>query len=201
MPTDRKDLEARLAATRPTDTARGLMFNALFDALEEHLGPAAPRVCDPTGKGHRAEFLSYPVTELLQLAFRGADQLERVVGSVGLAFRSFGYRATTHVFASHLGETLLAMVGREGLRGILGQTTTAYRSMVSYGDRKLEWLGERHMRFTCHGDYLPPDFHLGVLEAAADSKGVNIVVLEGRATSLVDSVYELAWEEAPAPRR
>lgn len=201
MPTDRRDLEARLAATSSTDTARGLMFNALFDSLEEHLGPAASRVCDPAGTGRRAEFLSYPVAELLQLAFRGADQLERVVGSVGLAFRAFGYRTTTHVFASRLGGTLLARVGREGLRGILSQTATAYRSMVSYGDRKLEWVGERHLRLTCRGDYLPPDFHLGVLEAAADSKGANIVVLEGHATGLLDAVYELAWEDAPAPRR
>lgn len=200
MPTDRKDLEARLAAARPADTARGLTFNALFDSLEEHLGPAAPKACDPAGKGHRTEFLSYPVADLLHIAFRGADLLEPVVGSVGLAFRGFGYRTTTAVFASRLGATLLAMVGHRGLRGILGQATTAYASVVSYGDRTLEWLGERHARFTCHRDFLPPDYHLGVLEAVADSVGVQIVILEGHATSRLDAVYELAWEDAPAQR-
>jgi uncharacterized protein (TIGR02265 family) len=195
MPTDRKALEARLAAVGPTDTARGLVFNALFDTLEEHLGPAAAKACDPSGKGHRAEFISYPVRDALQIAFRGADQLERVVGSVEHAFRAFGYRTTTNLFASRLGATLLAMVARGGLREILGQTATAYRSVVSYGERELEWLGARHLRMRCRHDYLPPEFHLGVLEAAADSKGVQIVVLQGKATGLLDAVFELAWEE------
>jgi uncharacterized protein (TIGR02265 family) len=199
MPTDRRELEARLAAARPTDTARGLVFNALFDTLEEHLGPAAAKACDPTGKGHRAEFISYPARDVLQIAYRGADQLERVLGSAGLAFRAFGYRTTTNLFASRLGATLLAMVARGGLRDILEQTTTAYRSMVSYGDRHIEWLGTRHLRLTCRHDLLPTDFHLGVLEAAADSKSVQIVVLEGHATGLLDASYELAWEE-PAVR-
>ncbi len=199
MPTDRKDLQARIAATTPRDTARGLTFNALFDTLEEHLGKDAAVACDPERKGHRTEFFSYPVSDFLRIAFEGADRLEKKLGSVDEAFRAFGYRTTTNVLGSMMGATMIALAGKNGLRALLGQAVTGYRATVSYGARKLEWVGPRHARFTVENDFLVPPYHCGVFLAAIDAVGAKVEKLEGRSVGLLSSVYEIAWTDAPAP--
>jgi uncharacterized protein (TIGR02265 family) len=196
MPTDRKDLQARLAATTPRDTARGLTFNALFDAIEEHLGRAAAIAADPEGKGHRTEFFSYPVADFLRIAFEGADRLERKLGSVDEAFRAFGYRTTSNVLGSMLGATMIALAGRNGLRALLGQAVTGYRSTVSYGERRLEWVGPCHARFTFERDFLVPAFHCGVFLAAVDAVGARAERVEGRQTGPLSAVYDVVWTEA-----
>ncbi len=196
MPTDRKDLKTRLAATTARDTTRGLTFNALFDTIDEHLGRQAGIAADPDRKGHRTEFFSYPVADFLRIAFEGADRLETKLGSVDEAFRQFGYRTTTNVLGSMMGATMIALAGKNGLRSLLGQTVTGYRATVSYGERKLEWLGPRHARFTFENDFLVPQYHCGVFLAAVDAVGAKLERLEGRATGPLSSVYELAWTDA-----
>src|SRR5512133_424257 len=196
MPTDRKDLQARLAATTAKDTSRGLAFNALFDTLEEHLGKAAAIAADPDRKGHRTEFFSYPVADFLRIAFEGADRLERKLGSVDEAFRAFGYRTTTNVLGSMMGATMIALAGKNGLRALLGQAVTGYRATVSYGERKLEWLAPRHARFTFENDFLVPQYHCGVFLAAIDAVGAKAEKLDARPTGLLSAVYDVAWTDA-----
>jgi uncharacterized protein (TIGR02265 family) len=195
MPTDRKDLQARLAATTAKDTARGLTFNALFDTLEEHLGKPAAIAADPDKKGHRTEFFSYPVSDFLKIAFEGADRLERKLGSVDEAFRAFGYRTTTNVLGSMMGATMIALAGKNGLRALLGQAVTGYRAMVSYGDRKLEWVGERHARLTFARDFLVPAYHCGVFLAAVDAVGAKAERVEGRQTGPLGATYDIVWSD------
>jgi uncharacterized protein (TIGR02265 family) len=196
MPTDRNDLQRRIGATTARDTARGLCFNALFDTIEEHLGKGAAVEVDPEHKGHRTEFFSYPVADFLRISFEGADRLERKIGSVDEAFRAFGYRTTTNVLGSMMGATMIALAGKNGLRALLGQAVTGYRATVSYGERKLEWLGPRHARFTFDEDFLVPQYHCGVFLAAVDAVGAKVEKLEGRSTGPLSSVYEIAWAEA-----
>ena len=196
MPTDRKDLQARIAATHLSDTARGLTFNALFDTLEEHLGREAAVACDPEKKGHRTEFFSYPVADFLRIAFEGADRLEKKLGSTDEAFRAFGYRTTTNVLGSMMGATMIALVGKNGLRALLGQAVTVYRASVSYGERRLEWLGPRHARFTFEGDFLVPQYHCGIFLAAVAAFGAKAERVEGRSTGLLTSVYDVVWTDA-----
>jgi len=197
VPTDPKDLERRLAATTPQDTARGLTFNALFDAIEEHLGRDAAVALDPEHKGHRTEFFSYPVADFLRISFGGADRMEKKLGSVDEAFGVFGYRATTNVLGSMVGATILALAGKNGVRALLGQTAIAYRSAVSYGVRRVDWIGERHARFTFEHDFLVPAYHCGVFRAALDAMGARAERLEGRQTGPLSTVYDVAWSDAP----
>jgi uncharacterized protein (TIGR02265 family) len=195
MPTDRKDLQRRVAATTARDTARGLCFNALFDTIEEHLGKGAAVEVDPEHEGHRTEFFSYPVADFLRISFEGADRLERKLGSLDDAFRAFGYRTTTNVLGSMMGATMIALAGKNGLRALLGQAVTGYRATVSYGERKLEWVGPRHARFTFDNDFLVPQYHCGVFLAAVDAVGAKIERLEGRSTGPLSSTYEIAWSD------
>ncbi len=196
MPTDRKDLQDRLAAATPRDTARGLTFNALFDTLDEHLGREAALAVDPERKGHRTEFFSFPIADFLRIAFDGADRLEAKLGSTDEAFRAFGYRTTSNVLGSMMGATMISLAGKNGLRALLGQAVTGYRATVSYGERRLEWVGPRHARFTFEHDFLVPAYHCGVFAAAIDAVGAKVERVEGRATGLLSAVYDVAWTEA-----
>lgn len=196
MPIDRKDLEARIAATTPQDTTRGLSFNALFDAIEEHLGKAEALALDPEHKGHRVEFFSYPVSDFLKISFEAADRSARKLGSTDAAFRAFGYRMLAHVFGSKIGATMLALAGRKGVRSLLGQAVPGYRAMVSYGTRTLEWVGDRHARITFERDFLVPAYHCGLFEAAIDSVGAKAERVEGRQTGPLASVYDIVWIDA-----
>jgi len=195
MPTDRKDLEARLAAAKPQDTTRGLSFNALFDSIEEHLGKADAVALDPEHKGHRVEFFSYPVADFLRISFDAADRMTRKLGSPDAAFRAFGYRMLAHVFGSKIGATMLAFAGRNGVRALLGQAVPGDRAMVSYGTRKGEWGGERHARVTFDGDFMVAPYHCGIFQATIDAVGAKAERVEGRQTGLLASEYDVVWTD------
>ncbi len=193
MPVDHRDLQARIAASTPQETVRGLIFNALFDTVAEHGGPGAAAALDPTGKAHRTEFFSYPVADFLRLVGPAVDLIEPKVGSVERAFFECGYRAVANVFASALGATILLMA-RKDPRALLAQAPTAYRGTVSYGERRLEWLGPRQARFTFTHDFMVPAYHRGVLTAALDSVGARKPRVEGTPVSLLEAVYLVSWE-------
>ncbi len=193
MPTDRTDLSRRLAECRDSDTSRGLNFNRLFDLVREHLGDEAACACDPLGKGSRIDFFSYPVAEYLLTAWNAADRLEAKLGSVQAVFEELGQRTVTGFLASVLGRTIYAMAGRDPRR-FISAGPSGYRSAVSYGDRKVEWRGERAARMVFLRDFMPPTFHRAVILAALGASEAKNAKVEARANGLLDSEYEITWE-------
>lgn len=192
MPTDHADLAARLAAASKDDTVRGIVFNAAFDVLREHADEAAVLACDPTGKGKRSDFLAYPVTDYLKLAWAVADRLERQLGGADAAFFQMGYRSTANVLGSMVGATILTF-GRKP-RTLLSQTPSAYKATVSYGQRFVTWVGERHARLEFVRDFLVVPFHRGALQAALDGTQARNVRVEGQVTGFMQAVYDVTWE-------
>lgn len=193
MPTDRKDLATRLSLARPTDTARGLTFNALFATITERLGKAAAVALDPDHTGHRTEFFSFPVAHFLQISFDAADKLEPILGSADKAFRAFGHRTTSNVLGSPMGATMLKLAGKDRLKSLINQSPAGYRTMVSYGVRKVEWPAETHAFITFEGDFLVPAYHCGVYEAAIEAIGAHKVRVEGRQTGPLDATFDVEW--------
>jgi uncharacterized protein (TIGR02265 family) len=191
MSADRVDLERRLAAATQQDTVRGVVFNATSRVLREHLGEVAARACDP-GKSSRVDFLSYPVTDYLRLAWNGADALERRLGTVGAAFFAIGDAAMRDVFGTLLGRTLLSLAG-DDMRQLLSQVGTGYKATVGYGERTVEWRGDRSAHFVFLRDFLVPEFHCGVLSAAVKALGGRDIVALGRPTGFLDLEIDLTW--------
>jgi uncharacterized protein (TIGR02265 family) len=191
MPADRADLERRIAAATPADTVRGVIFKATSRLVREHLGDAAARACEP-GKGSRVDFLSYPVVDYLRLAWASVDALEPRLGSAGAAFQAIGDAAMRDVFATLLGRTLLSLAG-DDMRQLLSQVGTGYKATVGYGERTVEWRGERNAHFVFLRDFLVPEFHCGVLAAAARALGGRDVLCQGRPTGFLDLEIDLSW--------
>jgi uncharacterized protein (TIGR02265 family) len=193
MPVDHRDLAQRIAAATDADTSRGLNFNRLFDLVRDHLGDEAARACDPQRKGSRTDFFSYPVAEYLRVAWDAADRLEGKLGGVDAVWTELGRRTVTGFLGSVLGRTIFAMSGRDPRR-VVSAGPSGYRSAVSYGERSIEWLGERRARMTFRRDFMVPAFHRAVMLAALEATDARSPRVEARATALLDSEYDISWE-------
>ncbi len=193
MPADRSDLARRLAECKPSDTSRGLNFNRLFDLVREKLGEDAARACDPQRRGSRIDFFSYPVAEYLRIAWDAADRLEPALGSVDAVFEELGRRTVTGFLSSILGRTIFALAGRDPRR-FVSAGPAGYRSAASYGDRAVEWLGEKHARMIFRRDFMPPVFHRAVILAGLEATDAKAPRVDAKATGLLDSEYDISWQ-------
>ena len=193
MPADRKDLERRVAAATDADTSRGLNFNRLFDLVRDHLGDEAARAVDPAGKGARVDFFSYPVAEYLRIAWDAADRLEPKLGSVDAVWTELGRRTVSGFLASVLGRTIFAIAGKDARR-IVSAGPSGYRSAVSYGERKVEWRGDRQAHMVFRRDFMVPAFHRAVMLTALAASDARNPRVDARATGVLDSEYEIAWD-------
>ena len=191
MPADRLDLAARLAAATKDDTIRGLAFNAAFDVVCEHADEATVLLCDPSGRGKRADFSSYPVTDLLQVAWAVADRLERKLGGPEEAFFQIGYRATAGVLGSMLGSTLLAF-GRSP-RALLSQVPTAFKATTGYGQRFVTWEGEAAARVDFDHEFLPLAYLRGTILAGLEAASAKQPRVEGSVPGFMKATFQVTW--------
>lgn len=192
MPADRRDLAARTAAATAADTSRGLNYRSVFGLLRDHLGEAAATECDPLGKGSRVDFLRYPIAEYLVLAWNAVDRLEAALGGVDAAFETLGRRTIEDHLDSVLGRTLFAISGRDPRR-MVTNVPAGYRATVSYGERTVEWLGDRHARLTFRRDFAPAAFHVGVLRGGMARLGAREPSVTARQTGLLDAAFDVSW--------
>jgi uncharacterized protein (TIGR02265 family) len=193
MPADRADLARRLAATTAADTSRGLNYNTLFDLVRDHLGEPAAREVDVLGKGHRIDFFSYPVAEYLECAWNAQDRLEPALGGGEAVLEELGRRTVAGFIGSLLGKTALAMSGRDPRR-LVGSAPSGYRGAVSYGERRVEWMGQRRGRLVSTRDFMPPAFHAAVLLEALRVTDAARPRVTWRETGFLDAVYEFEWD-------
>ncbi len=192
MPADRHDLASRIAAATPADTSRGLNYNSAFGLLRELAGADAARACDPLGKGSRIDFFAYPIGDYLKTAWAAADLLEGRLGSVDAVFFALGARTVNDHLNSVLGRTLYAIAGRD-VKRMLSNVPAGYRATVSYGERTVEWVGERRARLRYRRDFLVPAFHRGVLQAGVEGMGGKEVEVVARETGFLDAEYDVTW--------
>jgi uncharacterized protein (TIGR02265 family) len=194
MPADRDDLARRVAAANDADTTRGLNFNTLFALVRDELGEAAPREIDPAGKGSRVDFFSYSIREYLRTAWNAADRLEPKLGSIDAVWHELGRRTVRGFLSSVLGRAIFAIAGRDPHK-VVSAGPAGYRAAVSYGERKVEWLGERHARLVFKRDFMPPRFHRGVVLTALESTDAKNPRVDAKDTGFLDSVYEITWDQ------
>ena len=193
MPADRQDLAARVSAATAADTSRGLNYTSVFRLLRDRLGDAAARECDPLGKGSRVDLFKYPIAIYLALAWNAVDRLEGAAGGVEAAFEAIGRRTIEVYLDSVVGRTLYAIAGRD-VRRMVTNLPTGYRAVVSYGERTVEWLGERRARVVFRRDFMPPAFHLGIMRGGIAALGAREPRVVGRGTGLLDAEFEVSWE-------
>jgi uncharacterized protein (TIGR02265 family) len=191
MPADRLDLASRIAAATRQDTVRGQAINAFFEAARTHADDATAALCDPSGKGRRADLTDYPVADALAVAWAVADRLERKLGGVEQGFEEMGRRTAACFLGSLRGRALL-LVNRNP-RAVLGRLPAAYQAAVSFGRRYLAWPGEGRCRIELDHDFFPLAWHRGLIGAMLAASGTRDPGLEGRAPDFMKAVFEVRW--------
>jgi uncharacterized protein (TIGR02265 family) len=192
MPADADDLKRRLDAATPRDTVRGLIFNATFALVRELAGAPAACETDPRGEARRHEFFSYPVADYLRVAWAAVAVLEPRLGPPDRVFWEIGSRCAMRWLASPLGHVMMAISGGDPRR-LLASAPVGYGSVVSYGARTVEWIGERHARLVLERDFLVPSFHCGVITRSLLEMGSVHARAEVREAAFLGAVIDVTW--------
>ncbi|MBJ6766093.1 DUF2378 family protein [Myxococcaceae bacterium JPH2] len=189
-----KDLSMRLSLALKEDTARGLFFNGAVGAVRALGGDTAVDQClGAAGEKKFVDFFNYPVAAFLRLAYTAAQLMGPQLGGFDATLRRMGTQATSDFLSSTAGKTLLLLAGDSPKR-LVSNLPSGYRAAVSYGERSVEWTGERMGRFVMKRDFMPPSYHEGVLQAVIEAQGGRAVQVRGRQTGALDTEYELSWQ-------
>lgn len=194
MPDITRDLERRLSLATREDTARGMFFNGVLDAVRTLGGEAAVARClEASGEKKFVDFFNYPVAAFLELAYAAAEVMGPRFGGFEGALRRMGVQATTDFLSSTAGKTLLLLAAGSPKR-LVGNLHSGYRAAVSYGERGVSWTGDKSGLFTMKRDFMPPAYHEGTLQAVIEAVGGSQVKVQGRQVGLLDTEYTLSWQ-------
>ncbi len=194
MPSDKNDLVQRVAICKPDDTVRGFLFKSVYTLVEQRVGSSGTdRMLQQLRINKMpVDFFSYPAADFLRMLYTAADVLEPHYASVEDAIRACGGATVTGFFKSYVGNTLMRLVGIGDPKRVFASVDTIYSTLVSYGKRTSEELGDKRLRLHYRGDMQPIAFHEGALREA-------LVVLRGNGTAKGTAValnygqYVLEW--------
>lgn len=194
MPSDKNDLVQRVAICKPDDTVRGFLFKSVYTLVEQRVGSSGTdRMLQQLRINKMpVDFFSYPAADFLRMLYTAADVLEPHYASVEDAIRACGGATVTGFFKSYVGNTLMRLVGIGDPKRVFASVDTIYSTLVSYGKRTSEELGDKRLRLHYRGDMQPIAFHEGALREA-------LIVLRGNGTAKGTAValnygqYVLEW--------
>jgi uncharacterized protein (TIGR02265 family) len=189
-----RHLERNLTLVKPEDTARGMFFNGVVDAVRTLSSPEVAQRCrEVTGERKHVDFFSYPVASFLKMCLAVVGEVGPRLGGCEKVLRKIGEQSTRDFLSSMAGKTAILLAGGN-VKRLLGQLPSSYRAAVSYGERTLVWAGEKNALFVIKTDFMPPAYHEGVILGVLESAGVSGVTVRGRLTGPLDSEYEISWE-------
>ena len=192
MPSNKTELAARIAMTRPTDAVRGLFFRVVFDLLEQRGGAHALRQAR-TGALAKdiSDLRTYPASDYLTLLYNAADALEHKLGNQDAVFNACG-RACVQHFSKGPGQVVFGILGKGDPQRLFAQTRVAFSTVVTYGKREHRPAGTHGCIISYRGDMQPAAYHVGIFEGALESLGFQGTVTARSLT--LDSVdYEISW--------
>ncbi len=199
MPQDRVDLEKRLRLAKPTDSVKGSLFNGICAALERTYPDdgQARELVRRLRKPFWMEFADHPVAGYLNLVIEAADLLEPRFGGPVSALRAIGAVGGQAFLGSLVGKLAVRTVAHKAPIDVLSYAPAVYGPSASYGKRWFTRVSEREGIFHCRGDFLPPDYHVGVVTEGVQINGHRVRV-EAKVLDLLDADYRVTWDGRPA---
>jgi uncharacterized protein (TIGR02265 family) len=198
MPQDRVDLEKRLRVIRPTDTVKGSLFNGICAALQSMApeDPVARQLVARHRKTHWSELTDHPVADYLTLVIDAAEVLEPRFGGPVQALRAVGAVGGRAFLGSLIGRLAVRAVANQDPIDVLSHAPRLYGASASYGNRWFTRVSDRVGIFHCHRDFLPPDYHVGLVPEGAQVNG-HRVQIEANVYDLLDADYRVTWDGRP----
>jgi uncharacterized protein (TIGR02265 family) len=195
MPSDKHDLDQRIAICKPEDTVRGFIFKSVYGLVEQRTGSAGVERLMQQLRVNKmpVDFFSYPAADFLRLIYMAADVLEPQYPSIEDALRACGASTATGFFKSYVGNTLVKLIGMNDPKRLFSSVQTVYSTLVSYGKRSYEDLGPGRFRLDYAGDMQPIYFHEGTLTEAVHAMRGNGKVT-GTALALNHAQYLIEYD-------
>ncbi len=188
------DLEQRSRLATPQDTVRGLFFTSILESVRLLGGEASLARCQQILENPSfVPLFNYPVSLLLRLTGAAMQELSGHYGSPESAARALGHKATEDFMKSPVGNAV-RMMARQDIRLFLGSAQNIHRIATNYGDRSVEWLGPKSGRLIMRRNFMPLQYHEGVLEELLTRYGVKGVRVKGQQMAPLDSEYDFSWE-------
>lgn len=189
-----QELERHSELATPQDTARGLFFNSMLEAVRTLGDEAALARCQQVLGGQSfVGFFNYPVAQLVRLSGAAMRELSGRYGGPEQAARALGRKATADFLASPVGNAVRLMAGKD-IKLFLGSVQTIYRMATSYGERTVTWYGPASGNLLIRRSFLPVEYHEGVLEERLSQYGLKNVKVRGQRMSPLDGTYDFSWE-------
>jgi uncharacterized protein (TIGR02265 family) len=198
MPQDRVDFENRIRVASPKDTVKGSFLNGICHTLEKLL-PGDPRQKELVRRYRKPlwmEFTDHPVTEFLALTYDGAELVEGLFQSPALAMQSLGRGAGRGFLESVVGRIAVRLASGKDPVDILAYGPATYAPGATYGKRWFTRNGPTQGTFHMRNDFMPPDYHLGVLPEGVGING-HSTRIEARVLGLLDADYVVTWDGKP----
>lgn len=187
-------MQERLARATPADTTRGLFFNSVLQQVRAEADDEAARRCRlMLGQSRFFDFFQYGVFDLLRLSFNAAQYLSTSPGGFEAALRRLGQRGMSDFLSSLAGRTFLNFCG-EDARRTLSSLPMLFRTVASYGERTVEWLGPRSCHVVMKRDFMPPLYQEGALLSVMEQLHLKGGRVQGHPTGALESEYSLSWE-------
>jgi uncharacterized protein (TIGR02265 family) len=186
-------LRERCLAATPEDRARGMFFLGVVGVVRFLQGEdAAARCLKASGLETLDAAELYPVTRFLPMVSEATRLLKPQLGDWAQALHYIGTQATVDFLASMFGRELM-QASRRNPRLLLQHLAEGYSAAVSYGERSVLWTGDTSARFVMRRDFMPAQYHEGVLLGALEAVGAQDVQVHGRQLSLLDTEYDVSW--------
>jgi uncharacterized protein (TIGR02265 family) len=132
--------------------------------------------------------------ELLQLSLEALRLIGPRAGGGAGVLRRMGAQAASDFLASAPGRTMLMLTDKNPRR-LLSQLPSSFRTVVSFGDRRMVWsVAERSGLLLTQRDFMPPAYTKGLLQGVLEAVGAKGIHVSGRPTGMLDSEYEVSWE-------
>jgi uncharacterized protein (TIGR02265 family) len=188
-----RELEQRCALATPEETARGLFFNSMLEAVRVLGDEAAVARCREVLGGQTfVTFFNYPITQLVRLSGAAMHELSARYGGPENAARALGRKATADFLLSPVGNAVRVLAGKD-IKLFMGNMQAIYRLTANYGERTVVWLGPRNGRLIIQRSFMPPQYHEGMLEELLTQYGLKGVKVSGQQTAPLDGTYDFTW--------
>jgi len=193
-PSDKTDMERRVAAAGPADKLRGYFFQRVVELVSQRISAdAANRILAPLRPEGYAALKNYPAAEFFRLLYAAVDKLAPGMG-VEAAFRACGAASLDGFATSAAGLAIFGVMAAFGNPAKLAsQVNLAYACGVTYGKREFRQTGSSGGTLRYRGNYAPPAYHEGVILRALEAVGYRGHVKHTE-KSVGDVDFEISWE-------
>lgn len=185
----------RLLEATPDDLAMGLTFEGLFALLEETFEPLVAEGLKKKAledSSLLSSFFRFPVSHLLRTVL---TSLELVGGprDASAFMRTLGERVARKTKDAPIAKAVMQLGGQDPHR-VLTSFAAGCRTILTFGERTSEKLGERSARLVYKRELLGPAFSLGLMSKVFEivPEKVQFAVTQAN-SSASNFAIELRW--------